>query len=243
MTTPLTICTWLWHQDRCRTRYDASHVNAWARMVSANLTRPHRLVCFTDKPSGIDSAVDCRPLPDFPIVSTRWTRRSNMPVCYRRLSMFRRDAGEWIGERFVSMDLDLIVLGALDPMFDRDEDLMIAPGTGGGRPYNGSMLMMDAGARPAVYETFTEERAQKASRLHLGSDQGWLAYTLGNREATWRRHDGLAYHVVAGGERHRRQTGRPAYSDARVLFFPGSVKPWDASVSAELRDRYEAYRT
>src|SRR3546814_19892900 len=61
------------------------------------------------------------------ISNPRWS--NGRPQCYRRLSMFRRDAGEIFGERFVSMDLDVVVGGPLDPLFDRPEDLVLFKGT------------------------------------------------------------------------------------------------------------------
>lgn len=237
MTEPLTVCTWLWRQPGCRTRYTAEHVNTWARMVSRHLTLPHRLVCLTDDPSGIE--IETRPVPtDFATVRTdRWSPRKGYPQCYRRLALFRRDIGELLGPRFVSMDLDCVIFSALDPLFDRDEDLVLFRGTGPRRPYNGSMILMDAGARPGVYEDFSQAAAERAARRHLGSDQGWLAYKLGTREAVWSDRDGVRHHTPQ--IRRQMRCRSCAARGLRALFFPGRVKPWDLLHEPAIRDHYQ----
>lgn len=238
MTDDLTICTWLWRQPGCRTRYTAEHVNTWARMVGRHLERPHRLVCFTNMPEGIQAPVETRPLPTdlVSVHNPHWSPRSGKPQCYRRLAMFRRDAAEWIGERFVSMDLDCVVLGALDPIFDRDEDLVLFRGTGPRRPYNGSLILMTAGARPQVYEQFSAAEAARAGRRHLGSDQGWLAYKLGPHEARFTDDDGVRHMTPAIRRRLQCNNCRPL--GARLLFFPGRAKPWDMIEVPAIREAY-----
>lgn len=239
MSEPLTVCTWLWRQPGCRTRYTAEHVNTWARMVSRNLSMPHRLVCFTDMPDGIDASVDARPLPrDLATVhNPNWQASTGKPQCYRRLAMFRRDAADWIGPRFVSMDLDCVIFDALDPLFERDEDLVLFRGTGPRRPYNGSLVLMTAGARPQVFDDFTPEQAAAAGRRHLGSDQGWLAYKLGPDEAKFTNQHG-AHHMTPSLRRRLQQRGHPP-SGVRVVFFPGRVKPWDMHETGAIRRFYQ----
>lgn len=215
----ITVLTWLWAQPQARTRYTAAHVNVWASMVRRHLSTPHRLACVTDIPEGIDADIEIiAPPGDFVGLQTP-TWCNGKPNCFRRLAMFRRDAGRLFGERFVSMDLDCVIAGQLDPLFDRTEDLVLFKGTSPNRPYNGSLLLMTAGARPQVYDTFTADGAAEAGVKFRGSDQSWLAYCLGWGEATWSEEDGVMFY--------------PSYSmkskgaEPRLLFFPGRVKPWD----------------
>lgn len=190
-------------------------------MVSRNLAMPHRLACVTNMPTGIDPRVKIiAPPGDFEDVQTaRWG--NGRPSCFRRLSMFRRDAASLFGERFVCMDLDAVAGGPLDPLFDRADDLVIFNGTAPSRPYNGSMLMMRAGCRPQVYDRFTEAGAIEAGQKFAGSDQAWLAHTLGDGEATWGEADGVFWY--GSGYKH-------SPTPPRLLFFPGSLKPWTAAV-------------
>src|SRR4029079_12831383 len=59
--------------------------------------------------------------------------------------------------------------------------------------YNGSMMLMTAGARPQVWTQFnaatSPRMAFKAGRF--GSDQGWISYCLGKVEPIWTTKDGV----------------------------------------------------
>lgn len=211
--------TWLWHQPHGRIQYTAHHVNIWADMVRRHLTIPHRLSCVTATPEGIDESVEIiKPPGDFQdVILPSWG--PTLPQCLRRIAMFRPDASDLFGERFVSMDLDCVVGANIDELFARPEDLVMYSGTSSQRPYNGSMLMMTAGARPHVYTEFTPERATAAGREFIGSDQAWISYILGRGEATWSAKDGIYFWT------QRRAIGEPP-ADIRIMFFPGPMKPW-----------------
>jgi hypothetical protein len=218
----LTVLTWLWCQPNGRTTYKAEHVAIWADMVGRNLSMPHRLACVTDMPEGIPANVEIiRPPGEFEGMQTP-TWRGGKPSCFRRLTMFRRDAADIFGKRFVSMDLDCVVGGSLDPLFRRRDDLVLYKGTSGARPYNGSMLMMTAGCRPKVYEAFDEAGAVTSGAMYRGSDQAWLAYSLGPNEKVWDEHDGVFW----WGKSYHRQRREVT---PRLLFFPGTPKPWDVA--------------
>lgn len=211
----LTVLTWLWRQPNGRTRYTAFHVNVWAAMVRRHLTLPHRIACVTREAEGLDPRIEVIDPPgDFEDVRIP-TWGESLPQCLRRLAMFRPDAADIFGERFVCMDLDVVIGGGLDPLFDRREDFMICRGTSVSRPYNGSMLMMTAGARPQVYTEFTAEGAKEAGRRFVGSDQAWIAHKLGWGEATWGADEGVHWWL----------RGRLSGASPRILFFPGSAKP------------------
>lgn len=214
----LTILCWLWKQETSRATYTADHVNIWADMVRRNLAMPHRIACVTDMPNGIEPGIEIiTPPGDFLDVSNpRWA--NGKPQCYRRLSMFRRDAAEIFGERFVCMDIDCVVTGHLDTLFDRPEDLVLFKGTSRTRPYNGSMMLIRAGCRPHVFDDFDQAAAIESGALYCGSDQAWLAHRLGWNERTWSEQDGVHWFGTAYMARRR--------PHPRVIFFPGKMKPW-----------------
>jgi hypothetical protein len=120
--------------------------------------------------------------------------------------------------------MDCVVADSLDPLFDRADDLVLYASPPSPlpqpRPYNGSMLLMTAGARPQVYTQFTPERATLAGKHFLGSDQAWIAFSLGWGEKTWDERDGAVWFS-------------PRYSmqppECRVMFFPGNIKPWNTA--------------
>lgn len=215
----LTVLTWLWAQPNGRAIYSAEHVNIWAAMMRRHLTLPHRLACVTNTPDGIDPSVQIIVPPGLFEAVTLPTWGEEKPQCLRRVALFDPAAGETFGGRFVSMDLDCIVSGNLDSLFDRPEEIVLYASPPSPvhqpRPYNGSMLMMTAGARPQVFERFTPEAARQAGQLYAGSDQAWISHVLGDGEATWSEADG----VVWWG---RTQEG----AQGRLTFFPGSPKPW-----------------
>lgn len=229
----LTVLTWLWRQPGCRTQYTAAHVNVWAAMIRRHLTIPHRLACVTDIPEGIESGVEIiRPPEGIGALHTRsWPK--DKPSCYRRISMFRSDAAEIFGERFVQIDLDVVIGGNLDALFDRPEDIVLFRGTSGKRPYNGSMTLLRAGCRPHVYDEFTFAGAEEASRIYVGSDQAWMMHKLGPDEATWGEEHGVWWY----GSTYLKR--KPSPGEVKMLFFPGRDKPWNLShVDYYTKDHY-----
>jgi len=212
----LTVLVWLWAQPDSFGDYTAYHVNVFADMVRRNLSIPHRIACVTDIPEGIDPSITIIPSPrEFEDVRIP-TWREHKPQCLRRLSMFRRDAAEIFGQRFVCMDLDCVISGTLDSLFETDVPFKMACGTREGRPYNGSMMLITAGSRPQVYEQFTPERAVVAGKRFLGSDQAWISYILGSGEPTWGSEDGVCWRDSPLPQEQR-----------RITFYPGSPKPWE----------------
>jgi hypothetical protein len=224
----LTILSWFWEQPFCRTKFTAHHVNVWADMVRRNCTLDYRLACVTDKPQGIDKSIDIITPPqafEGIVPARRWGGRR--PNCYRRLSMFRSDAADIFGDRFVSMDLDCVVGRSLDPLFDRPDDLVLFKGTSIDRPYNGSMMLIKAGCRSKVYNDFNQQAATKSGEKFVGSDQAWLAMCLGWGEQTWAEHDGVYWYGSHYKQFIRgRVSPSKGFRKPRLVFFPGKIKPW-----------------
>jgi hypothetical protein len=213
------ILTWLWAQPGARTTYTAEHVNIFASMVRRNCSLRFSLGCVTNMPDGIDPSIDIIPLPtDFEGITPRWGPRK--PNCFRRLALYRRDADKIFGgKRFASFDLDCIIGGDLAPMLSRPEDFVIYRGTHPSRPYNGSLQLITAGARPQVYERFDQAGADASGDAFHGSDQAWLMHCLGPNEATWDRSDGV-WHLHEYLPQARK-------ANPTILFFPGKRKPWE----------------
>lgn len=223
----LTVMTWFWKQPHGRASYTADHVNTWAAMVRRNLTLPHRLACVTEHPEGLDPDIHIiTPPGDFEDVMLP-TWGPDKPQCLRRIALFRRDAAEIFGSRFVSMDMDCVIVASLDPLFDVQDDFKMFRGTHHSRPYNGSMLMMNAGARPQVYDRFSKQEVVKAGRTYMGSDQAWISYVLGRGEATWGVEDGI--HAYGSS----RNQGQP-----RLMFFFGNPKPWQVHDNIHVTRHY-----
>jgi len=145
------------------------------------------------------------------------------------------------GDRLVSMDLDTVITGALDPLFDRPEDFVIwGCSDFPTQWYNGGLFMLRTGTRPQVWTTFDPDTSpEKSLRARcFGSDQGWIRYVLGSKEATWNEQDG-----VYSFRKHLAPKGDYLPAGARVVNFHGKVDPWSqpASHFSWIRKHYPLY--
>jgi hypothetical protein len=223
----ITVVTWFWKPvfQQARARFSPEHVRILRDMVARHYQQPHRFVCITDQPETIDA--DIKTIPDrgdFKSVPAPSGVRN--PSCYRRLWMFAPDAAGVLGQRFVSLDLDLVICGDLSPVFDRPEDFVIYGDTNPRTFYNGSMVLMTAGCRSQVWTEFDPATSIKhAFRAgHHGSDQAWISYCLGPKEAKWTQADG----VYSFRNHLKGQTVLPP--GVKVVNFHGNFKPWHSEV-------------
>lgn len=222
----MTVVTWKWNQPGYRSTYGPETVNVLRRMVARHYPDPHRFLCVTDDPRGLDSGIGVVPLwDDFPGLGHPQGER--YPSCYRRLRAFDPQIRSVFGDRFVSLDLDCVIVDDLRPLWNRSEDFVGWAGTHAKNRYNCSMFLMTAGARPQVWEQFNPRqsplRAQRAG--FYGSDQAWISFILGAREARWQDSDGVVsyrLHVQPAGDRLPNGT--------RMVFFNGKRDPWDAEM-------------
>lgn len=225
---PLSVISWKWKPAHgYRSSFGPETVNVLKKMVARHYPDPHRFICVTDDAAGIDADVEIVPLwDDFKDVPSPHGR--NNPSCYRRLRMFHPDIGQVFGDRFVSMDLDCVITGDLRPLWNRSEDF-IAWGDTNSKPgshYNGSMILLRAGARSQVWTEFDPATSPKLSLSAQcwGSDQGWISYCLGGGEKKFSRADGVySFRNDIGGS-----WTLPA--GARVVFFHGRIDPWSPEV-------------
>lgn len=226
---PDTVVCWRWKpRFDYRSTFGPETVNTLAAMVRRHYPHPHRFICVTDDADGIDPRVEVLPAwNDHAAVDSPHGR--NNPSCYRRLRFFHPEAAQWFGSRAVSLDLDAVILGDVTPLWDRDEAFVAWGDTNPlpGSHYNGSMLLLTMGSRPQVWTDFDPTKSPDIARRAqcFGSDQGWISYCLGPTEAKWTKADG-----VYSFRNHIAPTPREVPSDARVVFFHGSLDPWSGYV-------------
>jgi len=224
----LSFVTWLWAPPAgYRSAFCGQHVNALARMIDRHYAGPHRILCVTNIPQGIDANVGIVPdTEDFADLPSPHGGGNRNPSCYRRLRAFRPDIGAVFGERFVSMDLDTVITGDLTPLFDRPDPFVIWGETNPRSWYNGSLFMLTAGARPQVWTQFDPVRSPRETLAakRFGSDQGWISHCLGKGEATWSKADGVYSYRV-----HLKPFGSKLPKNAKVVFFHGIVDPWSSA--------------
>lgn len=219
----LRVVTWKWKPFAgYRSTFLAEHVNTLRNMVARHYPRPHEFVCITDDAAGIDPAIRVVPLwDDFAHLPSPLGARG--PSCYRRLKLFSEEAAEIIGPRFVSIDLDTVIVNDLRPLFDRTEDFAIWGDTAPRTWYNGSFWLLTAGARTKVWTDFDPARSPQLAKAagQLGSDQAWLGYCLGPHEKKLSQREGIYSWRV-----HLEPRGGLLPHNARMVMFHGHTDPW-----------------
>lgn len=222
----LEVVTFFWKPSiTYRSQFTAKHVNILASMVKRHYPHPHRFSVITDQTEGF--ADDIRVIPLWPDESSRESIYGpDTPCCYRRLKAFDREMKSIIGLRFVSLDLDAVIVNDMTPVWHRPEPFVIWGEKNRRTPYNGSMWMMDAGARHAIWERYKNDPQLAIRRARgagfYGSDQAWMNYALGPNEACWTRADG-----VYSYRQHLKAEHGKLPSDARIVFFEGLYDPWN----------------
>ncbi len=209
----LQIVLWKWsNPNRLHILFDysADAVNRLRQQLAEHLSIPHDVICITDNPAGIDSGIRIVPL---------WQDAAHLGGCWRRLRAFAPDMRELIGPRFAWIDLDSVIVGSMDEILGRPDDIVLYRSNSvENTPYNGSMLLMNAGARAKVWDSFDEQRspAITAEASLTGTDQAWIAHVLGPNEAVWTKKDGVMHFM--------RDCVPDLPDHSRIVFFPGVQK-------------------
>lgn len=198
----LTVITWRWGA-----KYSPEYVRRLKASVARHLKQPHRFLCVGDD----------IPIEDEHLLNVR-------DGCWSRLRMFDPHWQARHGiDRLVCLDLDLVVTGPLDPLFDRPEPFVILRGGHFSPcPFNGSVQMIARGAHPEVWSSFTVKEAEEvatADGTWRGSDQTWIAHMVPDA-AGWTYRDGIFGFAKPGWP-----SGVSLPDGARIVTFPGKADP------------------
>lgn len=237
----ITVVCFLWRRSADPKRYSATHVNTLRRALKRYLSVTHELVCVTSDSSGLDAGIR--------VVSVTQELVDGSAKRFLKLMLFRRDAREIFGgDRLLVVDLDVTPVAELAPLVNRTEDFVIWRDPLFGREgyqrshlYNSSLILMDAGCRPQIYETFSTPESQDALAICklVGSDQKWIGHLLGPHEAVWTQADGVM------GYKHDilpcDASGRTWPDDVRLIVSHGRPKPWELDANHPIRQRYEQH--
>ena len=184
-------------------------------MVQRNLSIPHRFICVTDDEiEGVET------------VPLNWEKHVPGTV-FMRLMQHNPDwARENLGERILSLDLDVVITGSLDEIAGRDEEIVLWRNPNYPRPgrafYQSSVQLFSPGARPQLWEDFDPKQTTKWVNWRFGGkEQAWISECLDWDEAYFDATHGIYGAGRLGGEGVR--TELPA--NARIVSFPGSRIP------------------
>lgn len=192
------ICTYWWQPDpgsKFAAPYTADDVRRLQGMVAKHCTVPHEFLVITDQPDMFADDADIRAVPiDY---STHVPGR-----CFVRLMTFHPEGKSIFGaDKLLQIDLDTLIVGNIDHLVKREEDLVLwrnpgrVPWEGGlgalgqGRPlYNTSLLLHTCGSMPMVWDAFDPGRPPaKDDQWYLSDIFGTdCAYFDGARDGVYR---------------------------------------------------------
>lgn len=238
----LTVCSFLW-DDNYRQRnytFNENHVVTLRNMVQRHLSLDHEFVCVTDR-RHIGDGIRCIPLDD----------RCHVPgSCGRKLTIWAPDAAERIGQRILSLDLDIVIVDGITPLADRPEDVVMLKNpnytpNGGRAFFQGSFQLIKAGSRPWVWELFHHPVRQSLighDKARFGGfEQAWLSEVLPWDEAYLTQADG-----IWGAGRIGDWTDDVVHDKlpggSRIIVFPGNREPSQSFVQDKFRWVSEHYK-
>ncbi len=226
----LTICTFLWGE-----KYGFEDVQKLRAGLRRHLQTEHRFLCLTDRDRYIDfpSNIEGHAIDDPELL--------NAKGCFARLRLFDTD---WqrrknIKGKILSLDLDVVITGKLDRIFDRDESFVILSGANAINPcpYNGSVFMVEAGTHANLWTEFSLDKAQTIKYYDFPDDQGWFWHMIPNA-ATWAA--GMSSGIYAfqkpGWPRSFNHALPP---DAKMVVFPGWRSPRQFAHLPWIRDNWK----
>lgn len=98
-------------------KYGPEYVNVLRNMVARHLKRPHRFVCLTDEPDGIDSGVEVKPIPKIGFAPFDQREPWTFAHGWLKLTSFAEPLHDLVGPTLF-LDLDIVIVDDLDPFFE-----------------------------------------------------------------------------------------------------------------------------
>ncbi|TNF61209.1 MAG: glycosyltransferase [Burkholderiales bacterium] len=210
-------------------KYGPDYVNKLHSMVSRHLKRPFRFVCLTDDGSGIDPAIEVKPIPDIGFDEFDQRKPWTFAHGWLKLTSFARPLYDLEG-RTLFLDLDIVIVDSLDPFFEQEGEFIVIrewdkkDGTG-----NTSCYLYTIGAHADALDHLKND--YPASIAPVRNEQEFITQYLS-------RQGKLSYWPEAwcrSFKRHCLQPGimgwfrQPAIPEgARIIVFHGKPNPPDA---------------
>lgn len=210
----LTVVTWLWGS-----KYSGIYVERLYAGLRKNLKQPFRFLLMTEvgRQLPVINGIERYAIRDMNLLAIKG--------CFARLRMF--DPGWQLSVDtkgpIVCMDLDVVVTGSLDEVFNRAEPIVLLRGANSANPcpFNNSVFMFQAGAHPELWADFSLDVVADIPRYEFPDDQGWFWLKIPDA-ATWKvGHPSGIYAFKKPGW----PPGDALPSDAKLVAFPGHRDP------------------
>ena len=209
----LTVITYCWG-----TKYQPDDVRRLKGMVQRYLTIPHEFAVITDKPEAFS---------DVKAIPIDWSKHVRN-TCFVRLMTFHPAGAGMIGDKILQIDLDTIIVGNMNAIVSRYENLVLwrnptripwdEPVMAGRPYYNTSILLHRCGTMPWLWARFDPERPT------CRDDQWWLSERLGPDVPHWDSRDGI--YRMGREDTPGSGVNGELPSNARIVTFPGSEGKW-----------------
>lgn len=210
-------------------RYTPDHVRRLCRGVKANLTVPHEFICITDQPHAFDADPDIRAVPI--------DKHTHVPGTeFVKLMTFHPNGREIFGDVMLQLDLDTIVLGKIDHLVNRSNDIVVWRNPArlpyhkpvkAGRPYyNGSVILHRCGTLPELWRSFDASKPPA-----VRDTQVWMSNFLGPDAPYWDGHDGI-FRLARDDTPGSGVSGTLPWNACIVTFVGSEHKPWLPAVRA-----------
>ena len=223
-TSELIFLTWRWQGADPARQFPAEAVNVLYGMIARHFHAPFRLVCLTDDPTGIDGAIEVRPLPETKADHlTMPSAYKLFPSCFRRLWAFSQEACT-LGARLCNIDLDVIICQDITALLTSKTADFVGWSCGrhSWNRIGGALWLLTTGSHPEVWDTFDPATSPQVAfaQGHRGSDQAWISQCLYPPVQRITEHDGV---VKMNWLPH---AGHPPGPEVKMVFTSGLTPPW-----------------
>lgn len=144
-------------------KYGSEYVNRLYSMVSRNLKQDFVFHCLTDNSQGIREEVAIEMLPELGIHSW-WYKLLIFKNGFLKISS---------SEKILFLDLDIVILGDLEPLIEYKEEFCISADTSETR-YNSSVMCFYANQYSFIWDSFFIQKNHIMAKLH--GDQDWIEH-------------------------------------------------------------------
>lgn len=179
---------WLWRGRgfwKSVATYGPEHVAVLASMLERH--GGHRLTCVHDGSFEMPAGVDAIVMPE---------SVAALPEYQPKLWAWSPQFQERIGERFTSIDLDVVILGDLASLLATKLPIRLWNGAIG-EPYNTSLFTLEPSHGQDVWTTLDQERLRRAreNASYWTGDQSWVAHVLGPSMPAFGEDSGVVRYV------------------------------------------------